>query len=710
MRRVLFLICLLLTAIGARAQEKAEQVLVFRNTGEVNLFFTDSLQCIEFSHFDADSLEHDEIVSQVFRTADTTMFVPLCEIDSVAFGPRNEVVWKENVHNLQDEGTQWIIRYDGQCVYYKQETPADILPKKGDKLFYGVQDELFPTGLIARVDAVTLQGEEYAVSVTDVELSEVFDRLFYAGKSNIGTRRRHDRPGPSFAPIAKVEADLTLGPIALKGTYELDADVDVVANPLKGYYYFSLDGTSTFEGGIEGKADDTFKGEKEMEITRIPLGVYALVFTPSIKFTAFLDVEAAASGFIGSTRVSHHHLKFEKHRGKDPVPETAPANDKDVQGQDSIRAGLTLSGTLYGGIVSTFDFNILRETAGARAKLKVGPCFSGEFDLGVLREASGNTYNADAYAKFVLGTCARIGVEGSVYHRSLPWGSEEEYDLFNVNLDLLKRDIDLFPIFASPVAVSEAGGKKSKPGNETISASVKTETELPYDLDLDFEIVDANDEPIDSIDAGTIEMDGGSLQGVAATFEDVDLKGHDVKEVFVRPVFDYGDYKVKAQNFSVKSDMQVQPAVFALGNGAFTVLSGYPYTGQATQGDAHYQAGPYLSVPVTDTVFVKTPNAPGSGDYLPEEKTDNLIGVWQGTENGKEVTYTFNDDETGSLEAEGNVRSFTFHPNQPQSGEVLLEWTDGDGAMVLKVLQISDVKLQYSLTGSPETYVLNRIR
>lgn len=708
MRRVLFLICLLLTAIGARAQEKAEQVLVFRNTGEVNLFFTDSLQCIEFSHFDADSLEHDEIVSQVFRTADTTMFVPLCEIDSVAFGPRNEVVWKENVHNLQDEGTQWIIRYDGQCVYYKQETPPDILPKKGDKLFCGVQDELFPTGLIARVDAVALQGGEYAVSVTDVGISEVFDRLFYAGRTNVEMRRKPSRPGKPCLP--PVKADLTVGPITLSGSYEFDADLDVVVQPLRGYYYLSMNGTSTFEGRIEGKADNSVKAEGKKEITGVPLGVYALVFTPALRFDAFLDIEASASGFIGVKRVVQHHLKFEKRFGKDPVLETTSADDKDVQVKDSVQAGLTLCGSIYGGVLNTLDFNILRETAGARLKLKVGPCFSGEFDVGVLKEASGKAYNADAYAKFVLGTCARIGVEGSVYHRSFPWGGEEEYNLFDFNLDLFKREIDLFPIFAQPVAVSEAGSKRSKPENGTISASVKTETELPYDLDLDFEIVDANDEPIASIDAGTLEMDGDSLQGVAATFEDVDLKGHDVKEVFVRPVFNYGGYKVKAQNIGVKSDMQVQPAVFAMGNGAFTVLSGYPYAGQATQGDAHYQAGPYLPVPVTDTVFVKNPNAPGSGDYLPEEKTDNLIGVWQGTENGKEVTYTFNDDETGSLEAEGNVRSFTFHLNQPQSGEVLLEWTDGDGAMVLKALQISDVKLQYSLTGSPETYVLNRIR
>lgn len=277
-------------------------------------------------------------------------------------------------------------------------------------------------------------------------------------------------------------------------------------------------------------------------------------------------------------------------------------------------------------------------------------------------------------------------------------------------MDLFKHDIDLFPLFAQPVAVSEAGSKKSKPENETISASVKTETELPYDLDLDFEIVDANDEPIDSIDAGTIEVNGDSLQGVAATFEDVDLKGHDVKEVFVRPVFNYGDYKVKARNFGVKSDMQVQPAVFALGNGAFTVLSGYPYTGQTTQGDAHYQAGPYIPVPVTDTVFVKEPNAPGNGDYLPEEQADNLIGVWQGMENGKEVTYTFNDDETGSLETDGNVQPFAYSLNRPQSGEVLLQWTDDEGAKVLKALQIRGEELQFHLANDRKTYVLTKIR
>lgn len=711
MKKPLLLI-LLLAAAGMKAQEEtSEQVLVFRNTGEVNLFYTDRLQHIEFSRFDADSVEHEEVVSQVFHTMDTTMFVPVCEIDSVAFGQRNEAVRKEGVRNMQEEDCQWIIRYEGNCIYYKKETPGNLLPQKGEKLFYGKEDDLFPTGLMARVDAVTLQNEEYAVSVSDLELSDVFERLFYAGK--IGAEPSSSRPGKHRAAISnsiRGEVETGIGPVVMNGTYEFEAAGNVVASPLKGYYYLSLDGTTTIDGQLEAKGTSSFKGEKEIDLAKLPLGVYALVFTPNLSLNLFLDIEAEASGYIGFKRTMRHHIKYEKHPGKDPVMEMRMMDNEDKNPNDSVKTGLTLSGSVYGGVSTTFDFNILKETAGARAKLKVGPRFSGEFGLEVLQAVADRQYNANAYAKFVLESCMRLGMTGSVYKRSIFTGMGNEYELFNASLDLFKRDIDLFPIFAQPTAVNEVAGKKTNPQNETISASVKTKTELPYELDLNFEIVDAQNEPIDSVCAGTLEAGKKSVQGVAATFEDVNLKGYDVKDVSVRPVFYYGTHKVKAMNIGIKNDMQIQPVVYAMCNGVATVLSGFPYSVQATYDGVHYQAGPYVPVPVVDTVFVKERPVPGSGDYLFGEQRERLTGTWQGTDKDKkEVIYRFNDDETGTCEQEGRVRTFTYVMNSPQSGDIVLQWTDNNSTLVMKTVYIGETEMSYSLADERKRYVLMKM-
>lgn len=712
MKKPLLLIIFLLAAAGMKAQDNtSEQVLVFRNTGEVNLFYTDRLQRIEFSRFDADSVEHESIVSQVFCTMDTTMFVPVSQIDSVAFGQRNEEVRKEGVRNMQEEDCQWIIRYEENRIYYKKETPGNILPKKGEKLFYGKEDDLFPTGLIARVDAVTLQHEEYVVSVSDLELSDVFERLFYAGK--IGAAPPYSRSGKKISSVfdhsVRGEMEVAAGPMALTGKYEFEATGNVVANPLKGYYYLSLDGTTTIDGHLEAKGGSSFKGEKEMDLAKMPLGVYALVFTPNLSLNSFLEIEAEAAGHIGIKRTLRHHLKYEKHPKKDPVMEIRHRDNEDTNPNDSITAGLTLRGSVYGGVSTTFDFNILKETAGARAKLKIGPRFSGEFGMEVLRAVAGPEYNANSYAKFVLECCTRLGMTGSVYKRSIFTGSGEEHELFNASLDIFKRDIDLFPIFARPTAVNEVAGKNTNHRNETISVSVKTKTELPYKLDLNFEIVDARNEPIDSISAGTLEARKKNVQGVAAIFEDTDLKGNDVKEVSVRPVFYYGTHKVKAMNIGIKSDMQIQPVVYAMCSGATTVLSGYPYSGQATFDGVHYQAGPYIPVPVADTVFVKELPVPSNGNYLTEEQREMLAGTWKGTgKNQKEVIYKFNDDETGTCETDGHTRNFIYAMNSPQSGDILLQWTDDNSTLVMKAVYIGETEMRYSLANDREKYILKR--
>ena len=139
MRRLLFLIGAVVTALGLHAQSDDEQVLVFRHSGEVNLFYASQLDCIELSAYDAEGILHDEVVSQVFYADDTTMIVPIAEIDSVAFGSRNEIEMRPDVKDMTAEtDLPWILRFDGESIYYKLSTPATVLPKVGERLFYGL--------------------------------------------------------------------------------------------------------------------------------------------------------------------------------------------------------------------------------------------------------------------------------------------------------------------------------------------------------------------------------------------------------------------------------------------------------------------------------------------------------------------------------------------------------------------------------------------
>lgn len=90
MKKIITLFLSLIALLPICAQtERGEQVLVFRNTGEVNLFFSEQLDSIVYSRLDTSNIKHEDIVSQIFYSPDTAIIIPINEIDSVAFGSRN---------------------------------------------------------------------------------------------------------------------------------------------------------------------------------------------------------------------------------------------------------------------------------------------------------------------------------------------------------------------------------------------------------------------------------------------------------------------------------------------------------------------------------------------------------------------------------------------------------------------------------------------
>ena len=85
-RYVLFIMMLLGTFSSIFAQDDSGQVLIFRNTGEINLLFASEIDSIVCSSVKTENSNDEVVPSQLFYTKDTTLVVPVSEIDSVAFG------------------------------------------------------------------------------------------------------------------------------------------------------------------------------------------------------------------------------------------------------------------------------------------------------------------------------------------------------------------------------------------------------------------------------------------------------------------------------------------------------------------------------------------------------------------------------------------------------------------------------------------------
>ncbi len=700
MKRLLYTMFVLLCAQGIAAQnEEEEQVLVYRNNGEINLFFAHELDSIVPSYYDADSIRHEEIVSQAFCTPDSAYIIPMNEIDSVAFGSRNEVEYHKDVRVMSAEDSLWIIRYDGNNIYYKKHTPSDILPRKGEKLFYGKQDALFPIGLIAKVDDVTLINDEYKVTVSRVEINEIFSKLFYAGSIRHQEAKTRAITVDDFHRNLNLMINPTEG-ITLGLSTGITVTAKIVCNPLIGYYHIEGDLENNIDANLACSIERGF-GEEELSFLSpeldFALGTYALVFQPNISISAFLDVNAELSASLKTNRKAKQHFVYAKRAKKDPVFQIAQTESED--GGTSSQVDITCKGEVYYGVQCVFDMAVIGDVAGGRLRAKVGPSFQGEIGMTFLAKAS-NEYQPEVYGAAKLNSCIKLSAKGSMYHRDLWQGTENEHTVFEREFPFREAELDLFPHFFQTRAVQDITKEK-----EEISVATKSDNIIPCTLETGFELVDENDNVLDSVFTAEIVAESAEVQGVSESFDLASIP-QEHGELRVRPVFHYAGYTIPAEFANVISDANIQPVVFSLSNGPTRIVSGAPYIGYEKGETTTYIAGPYIPIHVSDTVFNTKPGI-FHGSYIDTEQHE-LFGTWKGTEAGTEVSYTFNEDNCGSFANGAQTIAFQYEVNSPQSGQINIYFDEDKGSKTLYVTQFNATTIKYRTAIDSEVYVIEK--
>ena len=703
-RIALLTLALLCGFTGAWAQEADEdrQVLVFRSTGEVDLFYANELDSITLSQYDADSTWHEEPVVQRFHLADSTLTVPIAEIDSVAFGSRNETVFQPGVWHLQEGEIEWIVRYDGLHLYYKGTTPRSLLPTVGQKLFAQTQ-ERFPIGLCAVATKVDPKGNEIEVTLRDVELQDIFLRLFYAGQGNGGQQAQSKAFGPGRRPNAKYQSVL---PVGEHGSVSIHAeasfeDFRVVAQPLRGYFH--VEGPIPFSYGstLSLHSSDELNLHDERRMATIPLGMYALVFTPELTVDAFVELNAELSLNLSFEQRHVARLNYTKTRGNDPVTSFTIDETPD-QGLPVSQFDLTLNGEIYGGVQFGFDFNVLRETAGFALTAKVGPSLYGELGIGTLRQL--DTYRHSAYGKGQLGFKIKTQLEGNAYTQNLLSGERTNHQLFSTSFDLFDHYIDLFPHYTETQSVAQTMQRE-----RGVSIATKVDNDILNTVHAGFEIIDEQGEVMDSVFVGNIRQQSREVQGLEGLIP-LPNDASDGQKLRARPVFHYAGFTVRAQDVSVLSDVFMQPFIAAHINGSVNALSGVPYVDLAENDSTLFIVGPYLPVSVVDTVFQRTiPVSGGEEPFITDQQHATLIGTWQGQEGDAEVEYTFNNDSSGEFRLGERAMAFTYLLNYPQAGRLTLYFSDNEEPRTLFIHQLLATTLQYRKEQGGILFTLEKV-
>lgn len=688
--KALCLFCMFLTNVVVHAQSEDDQLLIFRNTGETNLLYQSQIDSITFTKIDTLGVEYEEPIAQIFHTADTTLYVSIAEIDSVCLGSRNMIEYRADVRVLADDpDMQWIIRYDGDNIYYKTSTPSDVLPTEGQKLYFTEQTEMFPCGLCARVDEMVRKESEIAVAVSSIDATEVFKKFFYAGSLE-GIKQEIANAKPTRAKeidkgeTVKFTLDLDgRGELAVDG--RIGVHGDVIIDLWKHYYHADMNIENVFGLSVKANAKESAQHSFEKEFLHIPLPTVAALFQPSIDIGGFVDLNAELSFEYAMDRKITTRIEWTRKGGKQSFKRRNPS-EYGAQGNQA-KLQVMLNGGLYLGLMTSFNFALVGDIVGATARIKWGPEFSGELGMQLLNDLS-KDYDVDLQGKAELNLRNKMLFEGLVTHRS-KWimGDIIVTPVLSFEHLLSERKIDLFPKFFAPRAVVS-------PSKKDLSVAVKSSNEIAHDVKTGFQIVksEENPEPLKTEFVKNIEAKPNiEVQGVDASIDipnNVDAE----KGVFLRPVFKYAGYTIPHSIMRAAQNPNFQPVIFEMSNGAATLVSGIPMIDNKKVDKTLYNTGPFVAlIEKNDTVFHEESPYVGIGEnhgYIYYEDWDVLTGQWEGIIDGRNISVTFASDGTGIIKSDNiSITDGQYFINKPQGGNILIE--SKDVTIIMEVISLS---------------------
>lgn len=133
MKKYIILLLSFFLAIPAVSQNQSNKAFyIYRNDGVINAFFYSEVDNIVYSTLDADSINHNDYVTQEIWTEDSIYYIPIAAIDSISF-IKPPTIYKEGVTRMEANLLNYIIGAEGQTLKLKPNTPTEIIPVNGDK-------------------------------------------------------------------------------------------------------------------------------------------------------------------------------------------------------------------------------------------------------------------------------------------------------------------------------------------------------------------------------------------------------------------------------------------------------------------------------------------------------------------------------------------------------------------------------------------------
>jgi len=361
---ILFLLTVLLSVISGQtvlAQAEQDALYIFRNDGNFNAFFYGDIDHIGYSKIDTLGVEHDDYVVQEVYALDSIFRIPLSAIDSVAF-VTPETKYKPDVILPDKSIANYIIASDSiNWIRLATNTPASLIPKKGDKFLIENASTFIPNGFGGIVTNVENGSNGITVWTETAELTAFYDCLVLKAAATPPAggdkaRRRGILDGDFIDDATVLDFGRLDGKLNIAGS-------QTIVELLNENYGLSLDGSGTIDFWVTPKVD-----LRAFLFVDILEGVKSDIFIKA-------EVDAGLDAKISGALTSHLDIPYVwagnktsliKPFGKD----IAGTNKKACEFEFSIGMFIESTGNVelnynwegYGGLIE--DFNVKEDLFG----------------------------------------------------------------------------------------------------------------------------------------------------------------------------------------------------------------------------------------------------------------------------------------------------------------------------------------------------------
>lgn len=208
-----FQVLLLAAAVVATsfAQTMGDAIYIYRNDGDFNAFFRESIDSITYSNYDANDVYYDDIMTQLVHTEDSVYRIPLAAIDSVSF-LNPETIYQPDVVLMDEKLLNYLQAADGLSLIFSSSIPQELKPESGKILFSSTYEHPMLDGVfVGRVKTVIEKDNGIFVECEEVEdITDVVVRLVGIERLEFNDHQTSTRSLSDNTKIEKEKKDFSL--------------------------------------------------------------------------------------------------------------------------------------------------------------------------------------------------------------------------------------------------------------------------------------------------------------------------------------------------------------------------------------------------------------------------------------------------------------------------------------------------------------------